>query len=59
MTGTMKTRAHPAPGSDSPPSPNFSVTVNNKHPETHTSPKTLADDVRISARIMSEKGTGE
>jgi hypothetical protein len=58
MMGTMSTRAHDSSNS-SPPIPNRFVEVKSRQPATQTSPSTFALEVRMSARMMSEKGTGE
>lgn len=56
MIGTMSPLAQTCP--ISPPIPMRSVMVKSKQPETHNSPRTLALEVRISARMMSQNGTG-
>lgn len=55
MKGTPQTRLHASP-TDSPAVPTAPPS-NRMHPATHTSPSTLAEEVRISARMMSLKGT--
>jgi hypothetical protein len=54
MNGTIQSRAHPSPSR-----PKLSDSVKRTQPDTQTSPMTLALEVRISARIMSENGTWE
>lgn len=57
MMGTIISRAQTAP--ISPPMPMRSVEVKSKHADTHNSPSTFALEVRISARMISQKGTAD